>query len=85
MASVAARTPKVLLPIDGRPFPRYLHEHMPRYGIARVVPSTGHLGDQVANFVQDGSRWQVELRFVQESKPLGTGGAVQLAADTLQL
>lgn len=85
MASVAARTPKVLLPIGGKPFLWYLLQHLQRHGIARVVLSTGHLGDQVANFVQDGTRWQMELRCVQESTPLGTGGAVRLAADTLQL
>ena len=84
MASVAAATPKVLLPIGDRPFLSYLLQYLHRHGIVKVVLSTGYLGDQVADFVQCGRPWPMEISCIREPHPLGTGGAVRLAADVLQ-
>ena len=83
IASVAAGTPKVLLPIGSRPFLWYLLQHLGRQGVGSVVLSTGHLGDQVETYIRCG-RWPVPVRCVREARPLGTGGALRLAADTLE-
>ncbi len=85
IALVADGKPKALLPVGGRPFLWYLLQQLQQQGITHVVLSTGHLGDQIADFVRDGSLWPLELCCVRETTALGTGGAVRLAADTLQL
>ncbi len=85
LRSVVADRPKVLAPIEGEPFLGYLLSHLRRQGVTDLILSIGHLGEQVEDYARSGARWQVRLRYVQESEPLGTGGALRLAADTMNL
>ncbi len=87
IAAVASDKPKVLLPIGGEPFLGILLRHLQSEGVHRAVLSIGHLGAQVEAFVHspDCNTGDLEVRCVQETSPLGTGGAVRLAADTLGL
>ena len=73
----------MLAPIGGKPFLWRLLHRLRSQGVTDIVLSTGYLGDQVADYAGDGAKWRLTLRCVQEVKPLGTGGAVRLAADTL--
>jgi NDP-sugar pyrophosphorylase family protein len=74
--------PKTLLPVAGRPFADWQLRWLARQGVASVVYSIGHKGDQVREFVGDGSTWGLDVAFVEETDGLlGTGGAVRLAAD----
>ena len=41
--------------------------------------SCGHLADGVRNVLGDGSGFGVRLRYVEEPRPLGTGGALKFA------
>src|SRR5690606_25354141 len=43
----------------------------------------GHLADGVRNVLGDGSSLGVRLRYVEEPKPLGTGGALKFAEELL--
>lgn len=71
--------PKCLAPILGRPFLAHQLEALARGGIRRVVMCTGYLADQVSD--QFGSHYAgIELSYSAEEEPLGTGGAVRLAA-----
>lgn len=71
--------PKCLAPILGRPFLAHQLEALARGGIRRVVICTGYLADQVSD--QFGSHYAgIELSYSAEEEPLGTGGAVRLAA-----
>src|SRR5215213_4889381 len=57
----------------------WLREH----GVDDVVMSCGHLASGVRNVLGDGSSVGVRLRYVEEPKPLGTGGAVKYAESLL--
>lgn len=71
--------PKCLAPIAGRPFLAHQLEALARGGIRRAVICTGYLADQVSD--RFGSHYAgVELSYSAEDEPLGTGGAVRLAA-----
>ena len=82
---IAANCPKALLPIEGKPFLWYMLHALRRQGATHIVLSTGHLGAMIADYVDEGHPWQLTVQCVQESEPLGTGGAIRLAADTLGL
>ena len=84
IASLGAGVPKVLLPIQGQPFLWFLLRALRQQGVIRVILSTGHLGSKVADYVQRNSWDALDVRCIQESEPLGTGGAIRLAVDTMQ-
>lgn len=81
--SVLGDTPKVLAPVDGRPFLDLLLERLAAVGAGRAVLSLGHLADKVvAHLERHGAPLPVET--VVEAEPLGTAGAIRLLAGRLR-
>jgi NDP-sugar pyrophosphorylase family protein len=78
----AQTLPKTLLPVAGRPFADWQLGWLAEAGVTSVVYCIGFLGEQVVDHVGDGSRWGLEVRYVDEGAQLrGTGGAIRLALD----
>lgn len=74
--------PKALLPVAGRPFVAWQLDLLTKSHITDVVFAVGHLGEQIEDFVGDGSRWHLSVRYSYEEQGLmGTAGALRLAAD----
>jgi mannose-1-phosphate guanylyltransferase len=75
--------PKPVVPLVDRPFIGFMLDWLRGHGVDRVVMSCGHMAEGVRAVLGDGSRFGVELRFVEEPRPLGTGGALKYAEDLL--
>ncbi|MCX2893841.1 nucleotidyltransferase family protein [Stenotrophomonas lactitubi] len=74
--------PKPLAPVAGRPFLAYVLDNLAEGGIRRVILATGYLAERVEQAI--GSRWQgMDVVYSREPEPLGTGGALALAARQL--
>ncbi len=73
-------TPKPILPVAGSPFLEHLLWNLNRHGLTRVLISTGYLADKIEEALGDGSRLGMEIGYLVESEPLGTGGAIKFAA-----
>lgn len=83
LRTVVADLPKPLAPVAGRPFLAYLLDQLALGGLRRVILATGYLADKIEQAV--GVRWQgMEIVYSHESHPLGTGGAILLAAKKMQ-
>lgn len=76
VASVSDAIPKPMLPICGKPVLLYQIECLKRQGITRITLTIGHLGEQISDFFGDGSRFGVQIDYIQEKEPLGTAGAL---------
>jgi NDP-sugar pyrophosphorylase family protein len=74
-------TPKPVVPVMNRPFLLYQLEILRRAGIKDITLSLGYQPDKIELVLGDGSEFGVNLRFVTEPRPLGTGGAYGFAAD----
>ena len=75
--------PKCLIEVAGRPFAHLQLEWLATQGIEDVTYSIGHLGARVRDELGDGSRFGVEMAYVDEgAEPVGTGGAVRLAIES---
>ena len=84
LGTLTADKPKSLLPIAGRPFIEWQLELLARQGITEVVLCVGHLGEQVAAAVGDGTRFGLRVRCSFDgATPLGTGGALHRALPLL--
>ncbi|MBF0143778.1 MAG: NTP transferase domain-containing protein [Magnetococcales bacterium] len=80
LGRLTATLPKVLVPVAGEPFLAHQLRLVRRSGIERVVLCTGHLGEQVAAFVGDGSAFGLTVTCVADGPDLaGTGGAIARA------
>lgn len=76
---VISDLPKPLAPVAGRPFLAWMLDAYARRGFRRVILATGYLGEQVEDAI--GHAWEgVEILYSREQEPLGTGGAMRLAA-----
>lgn len=76
VASVNDTLPKPMLPICGKPVLQHQVECLRRQGITEITLTIGHLGEQISNFFWDGSKFGVQIDYIQEKVPLGTAGAL---------
>lgn len=70
--------PKPMLPVGGRPLMEVLLEQLQHAGIRRVNVTTHYLPEKITEHFGDGKAFGVEINYVNEEKPLGTGGALGL-------
>src|ERR1700727_360626 len=75
--------PKLVVPLVGRPQISYMLEWLRRHGVDEAILSCGFMADGVREVLGDGSMLGVRLHYGQEQQPLGTGGALKLAAGLL--
>ena len=75
--------PKPVVPLVDRPFIRFMLDWLSLHGVDDVVMSCGHLASGVRNVLGDGSAFGIKLRYVEEPRPLGTGGALKFAEPLL--
>jgi dTDP-glucose pyrophosphorylase len=68
--------PKPLLPIFDRPLLLWQVESMRQLGITDILIVVGHLGHRVVESLGDGSRYGVNIRYVEQQETLGIAHAV---------
>ncbi len=71
-------TPKPLLRVGGRPILEILIERLRHSGIADLVLAVHHKSQMIRDRLGDGARLGVRIEYVEESRPLGTMGALRL-------
>src|SRR3989338_760336 len=75
--------PKCMMDIHGRTITEHLFDLFKKYGIRQIVLSTGYLKEKVREYYGDGSKFGVEISYIEEDEPLGTAGPLKLARDNL--
>lgn len=82
LRSVVNDVPKPMAPVAGRPFLEYLMDYWIDQGIGHFVLSLGYKGDFIREHFGSGYRL-AEISYIQESTPLGTGGAIRRALEEI--
>lgn len=72
--------PKALAPLGGKPFLAILLSHLATKGFNRAVLSLGYMAGEITKLFGD-SFAGMDLAFVVEESPLGTGGAIRTAIE----
>ena len=70
--------PKPMLPLGGKPIIENNIDRLIQFGIRKIYISVKYLGDQIKDYFGDGSSKGIEIEYIDEDKPLGTGGALSL-------
>lgn len=70
--------PKPMLQVAGKPLLQHSVERARADGFSRFLITLHYLPEVIRNHFGDGSRFGVEIDYVQEDTPLGTAGALSL-------
>ena len=70
--------PKPMLKVGSKPLLETILENFIEYGFTRFYISVNYMADVVKSHFGDGSRWNVEIRYLHEDQRLGTAGALSL-------
>lgn len=70
--------PKPLLKVGDKPILELILESLAKSGFYRFFISTHYLPEMIREHFGDGSQWGVNIEYVHEEEPLGTGGALGL-------
>jgi mannose-1-phosphate guanylyltransferase len=76
---LTSTVPKPVVPLVDRPFIAFMIDWLREHGVDDIVMSCGHLASGVRNVLGDGEAFGIRLRYVEEPRPLGTGGALKFA------
>jgi NDP-sugar pyrophosphorylase family protein len=79
LRSVFERGPKCMAPVGGRLFLEYLLDWLRSFNIKDLILCVGHKSSQIQNWLGDGGKWGMHVRYSVEEELLGTGGALKLA------
>ncbi|CCQ75520.1 putative Nucleotidyl transferase [Magnetospira sp. QH-2] len=74
-------TPKPLIEVGGKPILETIIEQFTRQGFRRIHISVNYRRDMIKSYFGDGSRWNADIKYLNESEALGTAGALGLLAE----
>ena len=77
-------TPKPLLPTAGVPFLAHQIAKAAEAGVTRIVMATAYRAEMFSEVFGDGAGFGLEIVYVHEDEPLGTGGGIRNAAARLR-
>jgi len=75
--------PKPSIPLLNKPSVGHLVEHLSANGFNDIVITLGYLGRNIEEYLEDGAKFGVEIRYIRETKKLGTAGSVKNAKNAL--
>ena len=70
--------PKPMLEINGKPILEIILERAINAGFKNYYISVNYLKHKIKEYFNDGSKWGVSIKYLEESEPLGTCGALSL-------
>ena len=81
MGHLTKTTPKPMLKIMGKPILQHIIANARNHGCSRITISLHYHPEVIKGFFGDGSKFGVEISYLQEDTPLGTAGCLQRVHD----
>jgi len=76
--------PKPMLPTAGVPFLEHMLSRIRAIGIEHVVLGTSYKAETFTEYFGDGSDFGLDIEYLVETEPLGTGGGIRNVAPALR-
>ncbi len=73
------KMPGCMMEMQSRTVAEHMFDLLKKYGIRKVIMSISFMKDKIKDYFGDGSRFGMDITYVEESEPLGTGGSLKLA------
>ena len=68
--------PKPMMSINNIPFLQIQLQSFSKYNFKKILLCTGYLSHVIEKYFSDGKKFDLEITYSKEEKPLGTGGAL---------
>ena len=75
--------PKPLMPIGDKPILEIVVQQLKSHGFNGIIMAVGHLAELIMTFFNDGSKYDINIKYTREDKPLGTAGPLALMKEEL--
>lgn len=76
--------PKPMLKVGDKPILEIMLSNLKSAGFFNFYISLHYLPEIVVDYFGDGSKWNVNIKYIYEKSPLGTGGALGLLPDDIE-
>jgi len=70
--------PKPMIKVAGRPLLERLILHYVGYGVRTVFLAVNYMSETIKAYFENGERFGCHIRYLEETRPLGTAGALSL-------
>lgn len=70
--------PKPMLPVGGKPILELILRNFTEQGFQKFTIALNYRGNMIRDYFGDGSRFDAEITYLEETKKLGTAGALSL-------
>ena len=70
--------PKPMIPVGGKPVLEGIIERLAEQGFHKIFLSVNYQAEKVESHFGDGSKWGVDITYLEEEQRLGTAGALSL-------
>jgi len=74
---------KPMIQVKEKPILEYIIELLAKYDVRNAIIALGYKGEQIKEYFGNGEKWNMNIEYVTEKKPLGTGGPLRLARNLL--
>jgi len=75
--------PKPMVPLHDKPIMEHTIDLLKKYGVRDIIISVGFKGEKIKEYFGNGRKFGVNITYVEEEIPLGTGGPLRLAKEFL--
>jgi mannose-1-phosphate guanylyltransferase len=77
--------PKAMIEIQKVPIIERQIRWLSRSNVREVVVCVGHLKERIITHLKDGKQYDVSIKYIAEEEPLGTGGALKNAENSIAI
>lgn len=76
-------SPKPMLKVGGKPILETIIESFKSFGFTNFILSVNYKKEIIKDYFQDGSKFGVKIEYIEETKRMGTAGALSLIKEKL--
>lgn len=78
LSPLTDKVPKPMLDLGGKPIIERNIDRLISFGIKKIYISVKYLGEQIVDYLGNGSNKGIHIEYIWEDEPLGTAGALSL-------
>ncbi len=71
--------PKAMLPIHNKPMVQHVLDLLKSHGVTEIYLAIHYKGEKIKEYFGDGSKFGLNIKYINEKTPLGTAGPLRLA------
>ena len=75
--------PKPMVPIIDKPIIEYIIYNLKKHGITDIIVTLGYKPERIMDYLGDGKKYGVDIRYSVETVPLGTAGGVKKISEMI--